>query len=1034
MQMSMGTARHAAIVVVCAVALAAAAMGCRQGDAMKSGNPVRKAPTKDLKLPPLPILPPTALTADAGDGRAYLRWNLQLEDERIVGWKVVQLAPEAKTVTPDVLTEPAFVVRGLANGTACTFAAVGVLKDGSTTEHSNTATVTPRNAGTAKVVALSKDDKITVGEFKDVELADPAAKIVFPDGQELVFSRYRPADWKTRDGEHLIHPKVFGNGLDVGKFEKNGLPLVIPPEGLRRTTIEADGALWSTGSVDRFSIRWTGFVQPQFSEEYTFCTNTDDGVRLWVDNKLLIDRWVTQSPTEYRGTIKLEAGRKYPIKMEYFEDTGGAMARLAWSSAGQPREVIPAARLFPPQGDGNGLEGAYFDGSGFGVLKLTRVDQTIDFDWGEGGPFADKPAAFSYLDAQNGTMHPYITDPYTLSLQQYHHDARDKWFEPVIDGDRVTLHWWQPMAAMGYRSWVFVQVWETWWPIERDRHGAKSHGLARLVEVELPSALKDGYQVMLNNGFGPGGSRKGVVSYSSGFRRPSTEIVDFSGDASRQVYFQHPKQPRRGSYHPNQDCLQSSPLIFYDWGKGSLTIAARGLYYHVSQGSSSYVEQGVDGVWPNLAWDMAIAGKRTPVDTVEYLYSADMALPLPQRYANARFEALGDVSRRMGVQDSLAAASVVGSMNDVKRDGGPVAHAEKSIARYKDGGVDAFHIFHDFWHAVPVCVDDAYRLDENHDCNPQLKAMNDKFHAAGISPGFWYRPEFTKTAITNVLSDTMPTADTYYGYNICKYPDVAALLNERGIPIVRENTDWIRRQRDGSWPVNTPYQWVPMSMASDWWNRIMWPTLVMSRKLGFDWILMDGGFGGMQGVDYAPMFAGKTDSAVASQPYWWRMFRSMHKIGMLNYGECTLGWKGGFVNLTGPGDEYFIWMYQCSAIWGNDDLRAPEQLHKLFQLYNSTSGRLDAAMLPVCRYAIKFRKEHRPPDWIEFRDLKQAEARQVTVKVGESPVAGAATRISQADQLAFTVQPWTWSDVIWHYDDGTQVAYPAYEKIDWGKE
>ena len=51
-----------------------------------------------------------------------------------------------------------------------------------------------------------------------------------------------------------------------------------------------------------------------------------------------------------------------------------------------------------------------------------------------------------------------------------------------------------------------------------------------------------------------------------------------------------------------------------------------------------------------------------------------------------------------------------------------------------------------------------------------------------------------------------------------------------------------------------------MSMAGEWWDRIMWPTLVMSRRLGFDWVLMDGGFGGLQGVDYAPMRLGRADA------------------------------------------------------------------------------------------------------------------------------------------------------------------------------
>ena len=96
-----------------------------------------------------------------------------------------------------------------------------------------------------------------------------------------------------------------------------------------------------------FSIRWTGFVEAEFSQTYTFYTLTDDGVRLWVNGQLLIDRWVNQGPTEYNGSITLQAGTKYAIQMDYYDHTGGAVARLFWSSPSTPREIIPQSQLYP---------------------------------------------------------------------------------------------------------------------------------------------------------------------------------------------------------------------------------------------------------------------------------------------------------------------------------------------------------------------------------------------------------------------------------------------------------------------------------------------------------------------------------------------------------------------------------------------------------------------------------------------------------------------------------------------------------------
>jgi hypothetical protein len=226
-----------------------------------------------------------------------------------------------------------------------------------------------------------------------------------------------------------------------------------------------------------------------------------------------------------------------------------------------------------------------------------------------------------------------------------------------------------------------------------------------------------------------------------------------------------------------------------------------------------------------------------------------------------------------------------------------------------------------------------------------------------------------------------------------------------------------------------------MSLASGWWDQVMWPTLYTSRQMGFDWLLMDGGFGGMQGVYYQPAPAGKDRTAVACQPYWWRMFRALRHLGLRNFGECTLGWKGGFVNLTGPGDEYFIWMYQASCIWGNENLATPQQLHQLYQLYNGSAGSkmMEADLAPVERYASEFFKKNGSPEWIELRELKATEPKTVTVSVAESPVAGGATRISAENQYTFSARLWSWTDAIWHYADGRAVVYPAYDRIDWSK-
>ncbi len=99
--------------------------------------------------------------------------------------------------------------------------------------------------------------------------------------------------------------------------------------------------------ASRFSARWTGKVQPQFSEAYTFTTLSDGGVRLWVNGQKLIDNWAERGLAAGKGTTTLQAGQLYDIKLEYCHSAGSARCQLLWASASQGRQVVPAARLFP---------------------------------------------------------------------------------------------------------------------------------------------------------------------------------------------------------------------------------------------------------------------------------------------------------------------------------------------------------------------------------------------------------------------------------------------------------------------------------------------------------------------------------------------------------------------------------------------------------------------------------------------------------------------------------------------------------------
>jgi LysM repeat protein len=134
---------------------------------------------------------------------------------------------------------------------------------------------------------------------------------------------------------------------------------------------------WGTGSPgssihpDNFSVRWTR-TRTFENGQYLFYAFVDDGIRVWIDNILVIDQWHDTAPTEYMVSRQIGAG-DHKLRVEYYEHTGSALIRF-W-----------VQRI-----DGvNAWTGEYFNNMNLsGAPALTRYDATIDFNWGTGSPAA----------------------------------------------------------------------------------------------------------------------------------------------------------------------------------------------------------------------------------------------------------------------------------------------------------------------------------------------------------------------------------------------------------------------------------------------------------------------------------------------------------------------------------------------------------------------------------------------------------------------------------------------------------------------
>ncbi|MNM93842.1 Mannan endo-1,4-beta-mannosidase [compost metagenome] len=97
--------------------------------------------------------------------------------------------------------------------------------------------------------------------------------------------------------------------------------------------------------ADNFSVRWTGYIIPKYTEDYTFTTHSDDGSRVFVNGVKVVERW-KNGDSWAGGVIKLNAGEKVQIVVEFYDSTGNALMDLYWKSASQKSEIMPATEFY----------------------------------------------------------------------------------------------------------------------------------------------------------------------------------------------------------------------------------------------------------------------------------------------------------------------------------------------------------------------------------------------------------------------------------------------------------------------------------------------------------------------------------------------------------------------------------------------------------------------------------------------------------------------------------------------------------------
>ena len=152
-------------------------------------------------------------------------------------------------------------------------------------------------------------------------------------------------------------PTASGTGL-LGQYYTNSSTTYTSNRNFNATNLfltRIDPVIdfnWTNGTTPDLSnglytVRWTGQVQPQFSDTFFFDVKSDDGCKLWVNDQLLISKWQSQSLTDQTNAIALQGGTRYDIKLEYLQAGATAQAHLYWFSPSQPEELIPNTSLYP---------------------------------------------------------------------------------------------------------------------------------------------------------------------------------------------------------------------------------------------------------------------------------------------------------------------------------------------------------------------------------------------------------------------------------------------------------------------------------------------------------------------------------------------------------------------------------------------------------------------------------------------------------------------------------------------------------------
>ena len=252
-------------------------------------------------------------------------------------------------------------------------------------------------------------------------------------------------------------------------------------EGLSpmKTGIADQVNLSVAASTENFALEFRGFVQILTQGTYTFFSSSDDGSRVFVDGKLVVDNDGIHPMREISGSVVLSAGY-HVLKIQYFEKTGGEGLEIKYQGPVIAKQPLPANALFHASSFEYGVDAKYFEGgwsalpsfagmvplsqnarNGFNIDPHPRADG-FGFLF-EGYLFTAVPGDYTFfLNSDDGSelvvdgavsisndgVHPMVEKSATVSLGSGFHSIRVAYFEGS-GGEGLELKYQAPGIAKG---------------------------------------------------------------------------------------------------------------------------------------------------------------------------------------------------------------------------------------------------------------------------------------------------------------------------------------------------------------------------------------------------------------------------------------------------------------------------------------------------------------------------------------------------------------------------------------------------------